>query len=55
MLASELHFRIVDPVTQLLACGDVGTGAMAAVSDIVAAVQAATGGEEVTVAASDVL
>ena len=30
--------RIVPPVTKQLACGDIGVGALAAVSDIVAAI-----------------
>lgn len=33
--------RVVSPATRRLACGDVGTGAMASIADVVAAVRAA--------------
>jgi phosphopantothenoylcysteine decarboxylase len=36
--------RVVPPVSKLLACGDVGVGAMAAVAEVVAAVPPAAGG-----------
>jgi phosphopantothenoylcysteine decarboxylase len=40
----QLGVTVVDPVAKKLACGDVGTGAMAAPETITAAVQAALQG-----------
>jgi phosphopantothenoylcysteine decarboxylase len=37
---TKLGFNLVAPVSKMLACGDVGTGAMAAVDDIVTAARA---------------
>ena len=37
----RLGVTVIDPVAKKLACGDVGTGAMAAPEQITAAVQAA--------------
>ena len=34
--------QLISPVSKILACGDLGAGAMAAVSDIAEAVKAAT-------------
>jgi phosphopantothenoylcysteine decarboxylase len=41
VLRDVLRALVVDPVAQLLACGDVGVGAMASVDTIVAAVHSA--------------
>ena len=43
-LAGHGRYRIVDPVAKRLACGDVGVGGLAEVSDIVAAVREAGAG-----------
>jgi phosphopantothenoylcysteine decarboxylase len=40
------HLRVVPPQSKLLACGDIGLGAMAALEPIVAVVQELIGGSE---------
>jgi phosphopantothenoylcysteine decarboxylase len=39
MCAPSLPLQVVPPVSKRLACGDVGTGGMAAPADVAAAVQ----------------
>ncbi len=39
ILTADLQATVIDPVTKLLACGDMGKGAMADVDDIVAIVR----------------
>ncbi|KAJ1910997.1 putative phosphopantothenoylcysteine decarboxylase [Tieghemiomyces parasiticus] len=38
VLVDELHFRVIPPISKLLACGDLGIGAMAEPVDIMAKV-----------------
>lgn len=38
---SDLGFQFIGPITKLLACGDVGNGAMSEVTDIVARLESA--------------
>lgn len=39
MLQTDLHYAVIPPVSKLLACGDRGQGGLAAIEDLVRAVQ----------------